>query len=336
VNPRLQLFLASSFGRRLSAHVQVRADRGFDPRAASAEMRVDEYLLRLAPLADARLQLQIGKFATVAGNWVLRHDSGSNPLINAPLPYEYVTAAADASIPADRDQFLERRDLDDRKADWLPILWGPSYASGVAAFGRVGSVEYGIELKNAGLSSRPAVWDGTDRGFSDPTVTGRLGWRAGPTWSAGVSASGGPYLRGRAESRLPAGRELHDYQQTLVGADASYAWRHLELWAEAFASQFEVPNVGAVGTAGWYVEGRYKLTPAAFLALRWNQQWFDDIENSAGRARAWDRDVWRVDAGIGYRFLRHLQGKLQYAFQHQLGDLQQGEQLVALQLTLRF
>jgi plastocyanin len=70
-------------------------------------------------------------------------------------------------------------------------------------------------------------------------------------------------------------------------------------------------------------EGRYRLTelpPGRFVL----------------KARAWDRDAWRVDTALGYRFDRHLQGKIQYSFTHQLGNLQQGEQLVAAQLTLKF
>lgn len=63
---------------------------------------------------------------------------------------------------------------------------------------------------------------------------------------------------------------------------------------------------------------------------------FGDVEDDAGRDRAWDRDAWRVDTAIGYRFDRHLQGKLQYGYLHQRGDVQQGEQLFAAQLTLKF
>ncbi len=46
--------------------------------------------------------------------------------------------------------------------------------------------------------------------------------------------------------------------------------------------------------------------------------------------------MWRVDAALGYRFDRHLQANLQYAFRRQTGPLQQGEQLVAAQVTLKF
>ena len=63
---------------------------------------------------------------------------------------------------------------------------------------------------------------------------------------------------------------------------------------------------------------------------------FIDVESSAGDERAWDRDLWRIDAGLGCRFDRHLQAKIQYSYSHQLGDVQQGENLLAAQLTFKF
>tara|TARA_B100000676_G_C17870915_1_gene728576 strand:- start:486 stop:617 length:132 start_codon:yes stop_codon:yes gene_type:complete len=43
-----------------------------------------------------------------------------------------------------------------------------------------------------------------------------------------------------------------------------------------------------------------------------------------------------VGTAIGYRFTRHIQAKAQYSYNHQSGAFQQGEQLLAGQLTLRF
>jgi predicted porin len=97
-----------------------------------------------------------------------------------------------------------------------------------------------------------------------------------------------------------------------------------------------VPRAGDADVASYYVEGRYKITPQLFAGLRWNQQLFGDVDDATGRERAWDRDTWRVDVVTGYRFDRHLQTKMQYAHSHQIGARQQGEQLVALQLTLKF
>jgi len=78
------------------------------------------------------------------------------------------------------------------------------------------------------------------------------------------------------------------------------------------------------------------LTPQVFAALRWNQQLFAEIDDGTGREIPWDRDIWRADGALGYRFDRHLQAKLQYSLSHQAGRLQQGEQLVAAQLTVKF
>src|SRR5438132_1515798 len=77
--------------------------------------------------------------------------------------------------PAGPAVFLARRNVPDRKAAWLPVVWGPSYATGAAVFGRVGVLDYGAEVKNAALSARPSVWDATRRGLEEPTASGRIG-----------------------------------------------------------------------------------------------------------------------------------------------------------------
>jgi hypothetical protein len=252
------------------------------------------------------------------------------------LPYERVTTISDTRAPADPAEFLARKDAADNKREWVPALWGPSYTSGAAAFGRIGEVEYGGEVKNAALSSRPALWDGGDRGWDAPTVSGRLAWHPSARWAVGVTGSRGPYLRSRAASSLPAGRRPRDYHQSLVGADASFSIRHLQLWAEFFAARFEVPRVGQADLAAWYLEARYKLTPSVFAALRWNQEVFGDVSDGRGGEDAWDNDAWRLDAALTWRMARHLQAKVEYDIGRQRGDLQQGEQLVAMQLTLKF
>jgi hypothetical protein len=340
VNPRLTLFLDTRVGRHLYGFAEARFDRGFDPRERFAAAHLDAYLARWTPLDTPLVNLQFGKFATVISSWAPRHDSWSNPFITAPLPYENVTTISDGAAPATPEAFLARRDIPDRKRDWVPVVWGPSYTTGGAVFGRVGVLDYAAEAKNAALSARPEEWDGLRRGFDAPTASGRLGWRPGAPWVLGVSASSGPYLREKAARTLARGQDVGDFRETLIGADASWAWRHLQLWGECFAARFEVPIASGVredaDTVAYYLEGRWKLTPSLFSALRWNQQFFGDVPDGRGGDRAWDRDVWRVDAALGWRFDRHLQAKLQYAFRRQTGPLQQGEQLVAAQVTLKF
>ena len=107
-----------------------------------------------------------------------------------------------------------------------PVIWGPSYASGAAIFGRIGKVEYAAEVKNTSLSSRPETWDATETQWQNPTFSGRLGFRPNEMWTFGVSASTGTYLRPEAEPTLAPGHSLDDYRQIVIAQDIGFAWRH--------------------------------------------------------------------------------------------------------------
>lgn len=250
-NPRLSLFLDAQVGRHLYAFVQARADNGFDPGEEGSNVRLDEYVLRLTPFDDGRLNLQAGKFATVVGNWTLRHGSWDNPFITAPLPYENLTGIWDtegaraASAVMVWAGLLPRPDAGGQFLDAyrnIPIIWGPSYASGASVFGQLGDVDYAFEMKNASLSSRPETWAPTETQWQNPTFSGRVGYRPSETWNIGFSASAGSYLQPEAQAGLPPGRGLDNYLEVVLGQDVSYAWHHLQLWAEAYEARFEIPG----------------------------------------------------------------------------------------------
>src|ERR1700686_4337698 len=71
-NPRISLFLDAQFLNHFYFFAQTRLDRGFDPWDSGAQLRLDEYFLRYTPLDNARVNFQIGKFATAVGSWVRR------------------------------------------------------------------------------------------------------------------------------------------------------------------------------------------------------------------------------------------------------------------------
>jgi hypothetical protein len=336
-NPRLTLFLDTTLGRHFYGFVQARFDSGFDPGEADAfQVRADEYLLRWIPWDDSRLNLQFGKFATVVGSWVQRHDSWQNPLITAPLPYENLTPVSYEDIPGSPADFLARRNYPDAKDSWLPIIWGPAYTTGWSAFGTLGKFDYNLQLKNAPISAHPGEWGLTGSLWEYPTVSGRFGFRPSPEWTHGVSFGVGPYLSSDASPNLPAGKGISDYYQYTLGYDISYAHRSWQLWGEVFVSRFEVPNVGNADLLAYYVEAKYKITSGLFAAARWNQELYATVDNGLGGQETWGNDMYRIDAALGYRFTRHLQSKLQYSFGHRTGSIQQGEQLVAAQVTLKF
>jgi hypothetical protein len=334
-NPRLTLFLDAQIGSQTYFFAQSRLDRGFDPSNHGAQIRLDEYALRITPWEDGRLTVQIGKFATVVGNWVPRHLSWDNPFINAPLIYENVTPIQDKSAPFSPLNFIYAP-YSYGKYAFNPVIWGPSYASGISLSGRLGRFDYAVEMKNASLSSRPESWNVTESGFEHPTFSARAGFRPNEAWNFGLSASEGPYFRREAESTLPPGRDIDDYREFVLGQDASFAWRHLQVWVEFYEARFEVPRVGDADTFAYYVEAKYKFTPQLFGAIRWNQQLFGNIDNGFGQSVRWSEDLGRIDVAATYRFTPHAQLKLQYGFQHETSGLGYDNHLVAAQFTIRF
>lgn len=331
-NPRLTVFFDAQIGPAIYFFAQARLDRHFDPTDEGAQLRLDEYAVRITPWEDGRLSLQAGKFATVISKWVERHLSWDNPFINAPLVYENVTPLEDMVAP---DHF-HGGELLDAKFEYIPVIWGPSYASGASVAGRLGLFEYAAEIKNASLSSRPESWDLTRIGFQHPTISGRIGFRPNEMWNFGLAASQGPYFRPEAQTTLPFGRDIGDYNQIVIAQDVSFAWHHLQLWAEFHEARFEVPNLGNAETFGYFIEAKYKITPQLFGALRWNQQFFNEVSNGFGAEEQWSRDISRVEAAIGYRFTTHTQLKLQYYVDYIEDAPRDFSHTFAAQFTVRF
>ena len=332
-NPRLILSLDAQAGSQIYGFVQARFDNGFDPRDhGGGQVRLDEYALRLTPWADRRFAFQIGKFATVVGTYVPRHLSWENPFVTAPLVYENVTGLQD------RTGMLERnfeRALGREKYELIPVVWGPSYATGASVSGRIGEFDYAAEVKNRALSSRPETWDPVSFGFDNPTVSGRVGFHPSQVWTFGLSASEGSYLRPDAEAFLPRGRDVGDYKQKLLGQDISFAWHHLQVWAEFYENRFEIPRLGDADSFAWYIEAKYKLTPQFFAALRFNQQVFSTVDSSHGSIPL-GADAVRLDLAGTYRFTPRTHLKLQYSLLDPTSDTGRTNHIVAAQFTIRF
>jgi predicted porin len=135
---------------------------------------------------------------------------------------------------------------------------------------------------------------------------------------------------------LPPGRDINDYREFVLGQDISFAWHHLQLWAEVYEARFEVPNVGDADTLAYYVEAKYKFTPQFSGALRWNQQFFDTISNGFGGNDHWSPDLERIDMAVTYRLATHAQLKVQYSYQHETTPPGKDNHLFATQFTVRF
>jgi hypothetical protein len=344
LNPRLTLFLDAQLGPRFYFFAQSRADHGFDPGDNRLQVRLDEYALRFTPWDNGSLNLQIGKFATVVGTWVQRHHSWDNPFITAPLPYESLTGIFDSAAAGTAATLLNWAGV--RPAHYagegyfnqyrVPIIWGPSYASGASITGTLGKFDYAFELKNASLSSRPGSWDPGQTQWQHPTFSARVDFRPDERWQAGFSASTGSYLLPAAQPTLAPGQALDDYRETVLGQDLSFAWHHLQFWAECYEARFAIPRVGQAGLVAYYLEAKYKFTPQFSGALRWNQQLYGTITDGAGENVRWGRNLWRIDLAPSYRFTPQLALKLQYSLQGGSAGPHDLSSLVAAQFVMRF
>ena len=346
-NPRLTLFFDAQIGPHIFAFAQARLDQGFDPGTEPYRVALDEYAIRYTPWDDGRLSVQIGKFATVFGDWAPKHSSWDTPFITAPLPYENLTGMWDTSAVDSLGMVrfwagltgaaqTSRTDALGMRKLRLPLIWGPSYASGAAIFGHIGKFEYAAEVKNSSLSSRPEDWDATVVQWRRPTFSARLGYRPNQSWNAGVSGSIGTYLNSAASGSTAAGHSLSDYRQIMLGQDVSFAWHHWELAAEVFEARFAIPGVGDADSLAYYLSAKYKFTPQLFGALRWNQHVFGTLPDGAGGSDKWGGDIWRTDAALGYRFNAHTQLKVQYSIERRAADIAGFGHTFAAQFTIRF
>ena len=334
LDPRLALTADLHLGDHIFGFAKARWDNGLDAGYHDNQVRLDEYLLR-ADLRGGGLSLQAGKFATVFGGFAGRHDPWENPFVTAPLLYENVTSLPDFKA-ASAAGFSNNRNAPNNPRAWVPVVWGPGYSTGFASFGSVADqFGYALAIKSHGLSSRPDRWEDWDLG--EPSLEGRVSWEPSARWTFGTSFARGPWLGGEALPTLPQGSEVGDFPQTSAGIDAAFVHGHLQIRGELVYSEFDLPlDDDDAEVLSWYLEGRYRISPSLYAALRYNHQVFNTIGLGGGRSTAWDNDLLRLDAALGIRLGPDAQLKLQYSWTHQDADFQVGENLVALQVVYRF
>lgn len=330
--PRLSLGFSAMAGDAWLLHVLTRWDRGFEVGShPDGDFRVDEAFLRWRPLGDGRLNVQIGKFATCFGNWVPRHGFWDDPFLTSPLPYDNLLATDDRSARNPSSTTIATRATGKRA--WVPMIWGPSYSTGVAVSGSNTHWDYALEVKNASLASRPDSWSPSEENGSHPTVTARVGYRPDAAWALGVSASHGTYLRSDAEPTLRAGESRDDFQHTVVGADLRWSHHQFQILGEVLASRSHTTAGGDLDAFAYYLEGRWKVNSRLFLAARWAQQWNDDFSlDAARRVQPYTREVWRATAAAGFRVSENILVKTE--FSHNGGDAK--ENTFAVGIGLRF
>ena len=137
-------------------------------------------------------------------------------------------------------------------------------------------------------------------------------------------------MQDSAQSFLPPGRSIGDYHQRLLGQDLSFAWRHWQLWAEAYEVRFG-DDARAIS---YYIEMKYKFAPQLFAAVRWNQEFFAGPSELLTSGESSSRTTSRIEGAVTYRFSANTQLKLEYLFQDE--QPRDSGHTLATQLTFRF
>lgn len=327
----LRVFGEAQVDPRLQVHIQVVLRDATSPY-------VDGGYAIFTPSPARDLHLLAGKVPWPIGTWAPRTYSNENPLIGAPLMYQYHTTLVWYEVVPDADALLATSGSGQYGINYFGYPEGRGMAlvddsywdAGVTLVGSTRPLEYAV-----GITAGTPGWGSTSQEEnSGKTVLGRVGLAPYPGVRLGISGAYGPYLIEPLNPLLPPGRKVEDYHQMLSIADLELNAGRVEVRAEGAHNIWETPTVGNLKVSSGYVEAKYSLSFGGFVAGRWDVMRFGKIADSSGARRPWDSDLTRLETGAGYRFSRAAQAKVIY--QRTSYDVSPDRSLVAAQLSVAF
>jgi len=331
------LFVDAWVGKVLYAFVDARTDRGENPSDDNQAGRMEQYFLRLSNPGAFDISIQLGKFPGVIGNFIPRHDGPNDNFLRYPIVYDHPTDLGWRKPQKSNAGLIAKRDQQHEWDRGMPVIWGAYYATGGAMFG---SWEF-LNWRFAAMNTAPGDWpEGWALSWDDHedkfNYMGRLGVVPLFGLEVGLNVSRGPYLDKDAEAKL-GGKDRDEFHQILYGIDATYSMGDLDLYFEAYQSEWQAHNIqGDLKTWAWYVEGKYTFVPGFYGALRFGREAFSSIRDSDGERKTWDRDVDRLEIGAGYWLKKNLLLRCEVERNWTEADGQAGENTYDLGLTLSF
>jgi hypothetical protein len=277
---------------------------------------VDGAYALFTPSPARDLHVLAGKVPWAVGTYAPRTYSNHNPLIGAPLMYQYHSTLLWYDLPPNADALLATSGEGQYGVDYhgyregrgMTLVDDSYWDVGVTLVGSSRPVEYAL-----GVGAGTPGWGSTSQDEnSGKSVLGRIGLAPLPGVRFGLSGSYGPYLIKPLSPKLPPGKVVEDYNQKLAMADLELIAGHAEARAEGARNVWETPTVGDLRVSSGYVELKYSLSFGAFVAGRWDVMRFGRIADSSGARRPWDSDLTRLETGIGYRMSRDALAKVVY------------------------
>jgi hypothetical protein len=316
-----------------------------DLRVENGGLYAYALFVRVRPWTARALDVQIGRVPPTFGAFARRAYGLENPLIGAPLAYQYLTTLREDSLPASADELHRMRgsgsllsfsvgngDLDHGVAIASASRWD----TGVQVHAASDLVDATASV-TAGTLSYPVWHDGN----GGQRMAGRVALHPVVGLIIGASASRGPFMNQTvAGNALVAGADRTS-TQTAWGSDVEYSRGYYLVRAETLWSQWTLPTAQASGinvplrALGTSIEGRYKIRPGLYAAARLDHLGFSEIAGSFGRD-TWDAPVSRVEIGGGYSLQRNLLLKFSYQYNARDGGPVRSLGLVATQLQFWF
>ncbi|MBY0496696.1 MAG: hypothetical protein K2Y23_21015 [Cyanobacteria bacterium] len=296
---------------RANDHVQVLGEVRFDQGRL---LEVYGLFVRVRPWPTRRFDIQAGRIPPAFGAMSRTAYGSSNLLIGQPLAYQYLVSIRPDSLPANTDDLLRMRGRgwlsrfpvgNSVDAPGLPLVNTSRWDTGVQAHGVTGMIEWTGSVTTGSLSD-PRFRDNN----SGRQIAGRAAVRPTAATVFGVSAARGAWLNETLEHDV-AGPASDPAQQIAIGGDAEFSAGPFLVRGEAIRSAWRLPRFGALQLAdplvaiSSLIEGRYKISPGFYVAMRGDRLDFSKVRGSAGLVE-WEAQTWRFETGIGYSLTRNL------------------------------
>jgi len=317
---------------RLGMSAEIRAT---DRVQVLGEVRLDQgtvleaygLFLRIRPFPSRRFDLQAGRIPPTFGAMSRTSYGSSNLLIGQPLAYQYLMSIRPDAIPATNEDLLRMRGRgwlsnfpigNPAPGPGLPIVNTSRWDTGVQAHGINGMIEW-TGAVTAGSLSDPRFRDNN----SGRQLAGRVVARPAAAFLLGASASRGAWLNRTLDDAQIGTDPGNRSRQVAFGADAEYSAGPVLVRSEVIRSTWRLPDLSTLQidepltARSVLLEGRYKVAPGFYVAMRGDRLDFSDIPADRGVA-AWEARTWRVEAGVGYSITRNI--LLKGSWQHNRRD----------------
>jgi len=306
--------LSASTEIRATDHVQVLGEVRFDQGRV---LEAYGLYVRVRPWPARRFDIQAGRVPPTFGAMTRTAYGSSNLMIGQPLAYQYLTSIRPDALPGTPDDLLRMRARgwlsrfpvgNSADAPGLPIVSTTKWDTGVQLHGVTGMLEWTGSVTAGSLSDPRFRDNNTGRQFA-----GRAVLRPNAAMLFGVSASRGAWLNDTLE-RDVAGDDAEPVEQIAFGGDAEYSRGPFLVRGEAIRSTWRMPQFDALqlqeplAVISSLIEGRYKIVPGLYLAMRGERLDFSKVRGTAGLVE-WEAQTYRFETAAGWSVTRNIMVK---------------------------